>query len=492
MDELRCMSIVDANDVRIDFNDLLNVRDFFIYADSSQDSTAFLRKCEYIITINGIETQVDASGQLIKQTTLDTGSFKVNQRQFLTLITSWYGLKRIGKEWQSNNKATTAAWVKQKIQDALLPFKISQREMTAIYQLLLVHCSASDSAIEPLAIVTAEDLNSKMYAKPPFIVSGFLCAGLTILAAPPKTGKSFLALDLACCIAEGKPFWGFETAKGDCLYCDLEGTEWRTQERLPIVGRANKTDCPTGLSMVYKVAPVDAGLIDQLTGWIDGVENPRLIIIDTLAHIKGRVARGEDAYTADTRFMKPLHDLAVSRKIAILVITHTRKANGFLLDDPFDAVIGSTAQYGNSDAGWIIGGKRTDDKKQFTAVGRDFEPVSFEIERSKTGRWICNGTTDDVQERTEQDEYRKDDAVSFIKEQLVSCGGVWRCTAQDFINESARKTGQYIETNATSMSKRIRDLAPLLLKYDQIVVCLPEGSGRKGRIFTFEQKRFTE
>lgn len=492
MDENLCFSIVDANEVFIEFSEPTNIRDFFINADSFTDSTAILRKCEYITAAAGITATTNNSGQLVSKTTLETGSFKVNQRKFLSLITNWYGLKRIGKEWQSENKATTAAWIKQKIQDALLPFGISQKEMTALYQLLLVHCIASDAAVEPLSIVTAEDLNSKMYAKPPFIVSGFLCAGLTILAAPPKTGKSFLALDLACCIAEGKPFWGFETTKGDVLYCDLEGTEWRTQERFPIVGRANKADCPAGLSMVYKVNPVDAGLIEQLNGWIDAVENPQLIIIDTLAHVKGRVARGEDAYSADTRFMKPLHDLAVNRKIAILVITHTRKANGFVLDDPFDAVIGSTAQYGNSDAGWIIGGKRTDDKKQFTAVGRDFEPVSFEIERSKTGRWVCNGNTEDVQERNEHDEYLKDETVSFIKEQLVNCGGVWKCTAQEFINQGAIATGHYLAPDAIRMSKKIKALAPQLLKYDEIVVCLPEGSGRKGRIFTFEQKRFTE
>ena len=492
IDSFACTSIVDCNDVLIQYNELLDIRNFFINAVSYSDATVSLRKCEYISTINGIETTTDESGRLVRRTTLGTGSFRVNQQRFLTLITNWYGLKHIGKEWQSNNKSTTAAWVKQKIQDALLPFRIHPKEITAIYQLLLVHCSVSDGTIEPLAIVTAEDLNSKMYAKPPFIVSGFLCAGLTILAAPPKTGKSFLALDLACCIAEGKPFWGFETTKGNVLYCDLEGTEWRTQERFPIVGRANKADCPAGLDMTYHVAPVDAGLIDQLTGWIESVENPRMIIIDTLAHIKGRVARGETSYDADTRFFKPLHDLAISKKIAILAITHTRKANGFVLDDPFEAIIGSTAQFGNSDSSWLIGGKRTDDKKQFTAVGRDFEPVSFEIERSKTGRWICNGTTEDVQERNEQSEYHNDETVSFIKKQLVNRGGVWRCTAQDFINESARITGKYLETNPTSMSKRIRELAPLLLKYDDIVVCLPEGSGRKGRNFTFEQKRFTE
>ena len=492
MTDLVCLSIIDCNGVVVEFSEMLNARDFFIKGESPQEAVAFLRQCEYIRATGGIEESTDAGGRPCYKTTLKTGTFTVNQRVFLEQITTWHGLKHRGKEWSANNKPTTAAWVKQRIQAALLPFGIHQKEMTSLYQLLLVHCSTSDLSTEPLSIVSAADLNGKMYTRPPFIVDGFLCAGLTLLAAPPKTGKSFLALDLACCVAEGKPFWSFPTVQGDVLYCDLEGTEWRTQERFPAVGRKSKQDCPASLAMTYKAAPVDAGLIEQLAGWIAAVKNPRLIILDTLAHVKGRVARGEDAYTADTRFMKPLHDLAVEKGVAILAITHTRKANGFVLDDPFDAVIGSTAQYGNSDAGWIIGGKRDDDKKQFTAVGRDFEPVSFEIERSKGGRWIFNGTVEAVQERNERDEYQHDAVVAFIKEQLPKCGGRWTCTAQQFINEAASATGEYLATDATRMSKRLRDLAPLLLKNDGIVVRLPDGNGRRGREFTFEQPAFTE
>lgn len=492
MTDLFCTSIVDCNGVIIELGEMMNARDFLIAGESPQEVVAFLRECEYIQVVDGAEETTDDAGRPCRKTTLKTGKFAVNTRVFLDRFTAWYLLKRNGKEWYADNKPTSAAWVKQRIQAALLPFGIPQKDMTSLYQLLMVHCSAFDATSESLAVVTAADLNGKMYARPPFIVDGFLCAGLTLLAAPPKTGKSFLALDLACCVAEGKPFWGFDTVQGDVLYCDLEGTEWRTQDRFPAVGRKSKQDCPASLSLAYKAAPVDAGLIGQLDGWIASVKNPRLIILDTLAHVKGRAARGEDAYTADTRFMKPLHDLAVDKGVAILAITHTRKANGFVLDDPFDAVIGSTAQYGNSDAGWIIGGKRDDDKKQFTAVGRDFEPVSFEIERSKGGRWVFNGTMDAVQERNQRDEYQHDAVVAFIKVQLPKCGGRWTCTAQQFINEAATVTGEYLATDATRMSKRLRDLAPLLLKNDGIVLRLPDGGGKHGREFTFEQPAFTD
>lgn len=492
MTDLICFSIADCNGVIIDLGDMYNARDFLISGNSPQEHAAFLRDCEYICAVKGIEEATDAAGRDILKTTLKTGSFTVNVQLFISKMIRWYQLQRRGRDWYSENKATTATWVKQRIQAALLPFGINQREITSIYQLLSVQCAASDFVAETLSVVSAADLNSKVYARPPFIVDGFLCAGLTLLAAPPKTGKSFLALDLACSIAEGTPFWGFKTVKGDVLYCDLEGAAWRTQERLPIVGRKTRIDCPELLSMAYKVAPVDNGLIDQLQSWIASAKSPRLIIIDTLAHVKGRIARGEDAYAADTRFMKPLHDLAVEKGIAILAITHTRKSNGFALDDPFDAVIGSTAQYGNSDAGWIIGGKRDDNKKQFTAVGRDFEPVSFEIERTKSGRWAFNGTVEAIQAKNQETEYQNDKAVSFVKAHLPQCGGLWRCTAQEFINAAARATGEYLESDPTRMSKRLRLLAPQLLKNDGIIVRLPDGGGRHGREFVFEQQPFTE
>lgn len=486
--------IVDSNGVYIDLGQIMDCRDFLLTGgegESNSDYYSFLRKCEYIQAVDGMENSTDHGGRPCQRTSLKAGKFTIDTQVFLDRFTTFYLLKRNGKEWFADNKPTSAAWVKQRMQAALLPFKIHQKEITSVYQLLLIHCSTFDAVTESLAVVTAAELNSKEYTRPPFIVDGFLCAGLTMLAAPAKTGKSYLALELACRIAEGTPFWGFSTTQGDVLYCDLEGSKSRTQERLPVVGRKSKLDCPEALTMAYKCARIDDGLIGQLNGWIASAKNPRLIILDTLIHIKGRVARGEDAYTADTRFMKPLHDLAIDKGIAILVITHTRKANGFVLDDPFDAVIGSTAQYGNADAGWLISGKRDDNKKQFTAVGRDFEPVSFEIEKID-GRWIFNGTTEAVQKQTQRDEYNHDAVVAFIRQQLPKCGGRWTCTAQEFINEAARTTGEYFATDATRMSKKLRDLAPQLLKYDGIVLRLPDGSGRRGREFTFEQMPFVD
>lgn len=467
-----------------------------IWLHDSYDASAFMlppapaaspfRKLLYIQVIDGITEEYNQEeGRMIRKTDLQAGKFYVLRDVFLEQFAAWYTLQR-GREWKSNGKPVTAKQVKQWIQAALLPFKISLREILDIYQQLDIKCSQPDAQAEPLAIVTSEDLNTKEYKRPPAIVEGFLYAGLVIFAAPAKTGKSFLALDLACSVAEGKSFWNFSTAKGDVLYLDLEGVEWRTQQRLKAIGRKK---APAGLSHAYRAANVDTGLIQQLESWIKSSSNPKLIILDTLQHCKGKVARGEDAYAADTRFMKPLHDLAINNGIAILAITHTRKSNGFILDDPFDSVIGSTAQYGNSDAGWLIGGKRDEDIKTFSAVGRDFEPVSFEIERGKDGRWKCNGTTEAQQEAAHRNNYQEDKAVAVIRQQLTNSGGAWRVTAQEFLEIAAKETGEYIEVDAARMGRRIKELAPDLLKYDDILVRWPnKNGGVNGRKITFEQR----
>jgi RecA-family ATPase len=486
---LPIMFIADGKNVQISLNGVFDASDFLLKPASLNDAHWWMRDVPYIQVTDGITEEIEPdTGRMIRKTDLQTGKFYVVRDVFLDRFSSWYELQRIGRNWKSRGTVVTAKQVKQWIQNALLPFKINAREILDIYQQLDIKCSSPETQVEPLAIVTSEDLNTKEYKRPPAIVDGFLYAGLVIFAAPAKTGKSFLALDLACSVAEGKPFWNFSTAKGDVLYLDLEGTEWRTQKRLPAIGRKK---APAGLSHAYRAANVDTGLIQQLESWINSVENPKLIILDTLQHCKGRVARGEDAYAADTRFMKPLHDLAISKSLAIVAVTHTRKSNGFVLDDPFDSVLGSVAQYGNSDAGWLISGKRDEDVKTFSAVGRDFEPVSFEIQRGKDGRWIFNGTTEEQQEVFHRNKYQQDKAVAVIRQQLTGSGGAWRVTAQEFLEIAAKETGEYLEVDATRMGRRIRELAPDLLKYDDILVRWPnKNGGVNGRKITFEQRGY--
>lgn len=71
------------------------------------------------------------------------------------------------------------------------------------------------------------------------IVHGLLREGETLnCIAPPKTGKSWLTLDLAFSIATGTPFLGFDTVRGRVLILDNELHAETIAYRLPKVAEA--------------------------------------------------------------------------------------------------------------------------------------------------------------------------------------------------------------------------------------------------------------
>ena len=490
MSELSIISVVDCNGTKIILDGTYDPSIFFIKPASANDEHYWMRDLPYIRAVSQPEQIAATDGSIINQVHLKDGRFEVVPHKFCEQVQSFLQLRRVGAKWKAAGHDMNAGLLKKKLQDVLMLFRVPERESAALYKQLLTHCYDTDEIIEPFETV---DLRSKVYARPPFIVDRFLCPGLTLFAAPSKTGKSFLALDLACCVAEGKPFWGFDTAAGDVLYLALEDSENRIQDRLVKVGRNDPTDVPESLHVVLRGAhTLDDGLITQLEQWIDANSNPKLVIIDTLELIKGKVSRNESAYSADYRFMRPLHDLALEKSMAIICITHTRKGTGYALDDVFDQIIGSTAQMGGSDASWIISGKRGEDTKTFTATGRDFESVEFEIARSATGRWVFNGTSEELKAAQQKTSYHDDPVVKVILQQVASAGGSWTTTAQNALEVIAKAIGKYPAADAIRMSTKLRDLAPMLLEFDGIITRLPNKyGGVKGRNFVFEQTPFT-
>lgn len=73
----------------------------------------------------------------------------------------------------------------------------------------------------------------------PELISGILRKGHKMtIAGPSKAGKSFLLIELALCIANGKRWIGFECAKGKVLYINLEVDSASFLHRVKDVERA--------------------------------------------------------------------------------------------------------------------------------------------------------------------------------------------------------------------------------------------------------------
>ena len=235
---------------------------------------------------------------------------------------------------------------------------------------------------EALTTYAAISLYGKRIPQQPLIVQGMVPVGLTVFAGAPKRGKSWMALRMALDVASGKPFLGNATLKGDVLYLDLESRQYRVQARLSalIQGQA-----PPELSIAHEADTLDGSLLWQLQKWADSSANPRLVIIDTLGRVKGKSARGENAYEADTRIFGELQKFAQERQLAVMCVHHLRKTKES--DDWYERISGSMGLTGVADAVLGLDGKRGEATSTLHVSGRDFDERDMLL-RFSQGNWM--------------------------------------------------------------------------------------------------------
>ena len=164
-------------------------------------------------------------------------------------------------------------------------------------------------------------------------VTGLIAEGLTLLAAKAKRGKSALMLHVSMSVAAGAKAMGFfDTEQADVLYLGLEDHERRMQRRMR---QMQITSVPRGLTVAYEWPPLDRGGLDALDSWLEQHPAVRLVVIDTLEHIRPtrRIANG--VYGDDYASVRGLQQLAGRRQIAIVAIHHLNKRPA---DDPFDEI----------------------------------------------------------------------------------------------------------------------------------------------------------
>lgn len=89
--------------------------------------------------------------------------------------------------------------------------------------------------VEPLATRSAQDLMTDPLVEKPMLIEGLMGNGLGFLCASPKTGKSWLAMDISICVATGAPLWGHETQRDCVLHIPLEDTYERLRKRLWLI-----------------------------------------------------------------------------------------------------------------------------------------------------------------------------------------------------------------------------------------------------------------
>ncbi len=146
--------------------------------------------------------------------------------------------------------------------------------------------------------------------------------GLTLIAGKPKIGKSWLALDICCAVALGRLCLGVrKPVQGSVLYAAMEDNPRRLQRRIDKLLSPFAVAWPDGLTLANTWRRLDQGGVDDIRAWIEQADNPRLIVLDTLAGVKP--IKTQQGYTEDYESLAALHRLANEKGVSIIVLHHS-------------------------------------------------------------------------------------------------------------------------------------------------------------------------
>ena len=224
-----------------------------------------------------------------------------------------------------------------------------------------------------LHTINAEDLQSRTYEPTHFLVDELIPEGLHILAGAPKIGKSWLALWLCLCVAQGQPLWNFATTQGEVLYLSLEDSFQRIQTRLFDLTE----DAPPTLHFAIMADTLKHGLEQQIEQFLTEHPATKLVVIDTLQRVRG-TGSDSNLYANDYQDIGILKQLADKRHIAILLIHHLRKLHD---DDPMNMISGSTGLSGAADSTFVLQkSSRLANIASLHCTGRDIPDRTLKLE----------------------------------------------------------------------------------------------------------------
>ncbi len=255
------------------------------------------------------------------------------------------------------------------------------------------------------------------------IIEDMVPKGLTVLAGSPKSCKSWMALDMALAITEGRSFLGKATRICEVLYLALEDTEKRLHDRLTTLEESNRR-----LHLATQCSKLDEGFMTQINDFITEVPSVKLIIVDTFQKIRGNDASSSNSnqYGREYSELSKLKELADRNSIAILIIHHLRKLKD--KNDPLNDILGSAAMSGVADSILILKKERTRTNGELLSVGRDSPQWKM--------RMIFENYRWKVMEYETEEEMAKKEAPEILYRitSMIKDKGHWEGTATELLS----------------------------------------------------------
>ncbi len=231
---------------------------------------------------------------------------------------------------------------------------------------------------DPRAGMDAADLLALNLPPLRWIVPDLLPEGTTIIASPPKVGKSCLVYQIVAEVAIGGSLLGRRVEPGSALYLALEDGRRRGQDRLRAV-LAGRTMPRGRLEVRWGARRIGGGLEDDIARWLEAHPDARVVAIDTLGKVRPRSDGRRNAYEVDVQDLARLQDLFRDRPVALVIVHHARKDAS---DDFLASVSGTYGITGSVDTIVVLRRKRLEAFGTVLVTGRDVPdaeiPVRFD------------------------------------------------------------------------------------------------------------------
>lgn len=242
-----------------------------------------------------------------------------------------------------------------------------------------VQASANGST-ERRALLTAKDFLLEDGEEIDWLVGGLIATGtLSLLAGPPKAGKSTLARHLLMSVLRGTSFLGRETRKGKVLLYSLEDPHKVSGEHFAELGLL------PSMALWGRQTHEDGPFLDTLRQDVSEV-TPDLILVDTMNVALDWEDMNSMAET--TRKLTPLRVLTRETNAAIILLAHTRKTStGSALD-----ILGSTGLRAATDVNMVYHHDEETDTRFLKTEGKlgthfKHTPIALEDGRCTLGKY---------------------------------------------------------------------------------------------------------
>lgn len=225
---------------------------------------------------------------------------------------------------------------------------------------------------DPLVLIEGlfTDLGAAQRVETQWVIKDLLPAGLVIIGAPPKEGKSAMAMVMACLVADLNPVvlppdlssvpfpgkvlvFSYEATAGELKVMVEDGIH----VKVPEDGRILVADDP----WAWRLDDPDsvAKLLDIVSR-----HDPRVVILDTFRdmHDKEEKDSGEMV-----RMLKPIREWAVRANATVLLVHHTVKVADEVTSFDAKHLRGSGAIFGKAD-GVLMMTRRADGKHYIKAI----------------------------------------------------------------------------------------------------------------------------